>query len=184
MIITGMKNKKRSILACAFVSFGAFAQMPVPLLEGADTGGKAAVQAQAGKQLEALLQCKAGTTFTAQAVESQFQALGLVRGSDGFLLPLRKGPQPSLFGDQVLAALVSDADGEKKAVVYLKKQTGKQMTKKLGVTKIDEQADTDEPSYFKQTSKKTTLLVGSAAEVFLGNTSIKYQSAVTCQLIE
>lgn len=58
------------------------------------------------------------------------------------------------------------------------------MAKKLGVTKIDEQADTDEPSYFKQTSKKTTLLVGSASEVFLGNTSIKYQSAVTCQLIQ
>lgn len=128
-----MKIKRLVILAGVLASFGASAQMPVPLLDGADTGGKAAVQAQAGKQLE---------------------------------------------------ALVSDADGEKKVVVYLKKQTGKQMAKKLGVTKIDEQADTDEPSYFKQTSKKTTLLVGSASEVFLANTSIKYQSAVTCQLIK
>lgn len=179
-----MKIKRLVILAGVLASFGASAQMPVPLLDSADTGGKAAVQAQAGKQLEALLQCKAGTTFTAQAVEAQFQALGLVKSVDGFFLPLLKGVQPSLFGDQVLAALVSDADGEKKAVVYLKKQTGKQMAKKLGVTKIDEQADTDEPSYFKQTSKKTTLLVGSASEVFLGNTSIKYQSAVTCQLIQ
>lgn len=179
-----MKIKRLVILAGILASFGASAQMPVPLLDGADTGGKAAVQAQAGKQLEALLQCKAGTTFTTQAVEAQLQALGLVKSVDGFFLPLLKGVQPSLFGDQVLAALVSDADGEKKVVVYLKKQTGKQMAKKLGVTKIDEQADTDEPSYFKQTSKKTTLLVGSASEVFLGNTSIKYQSAVTCQLIQ
>ncbi len=179
-----MKIKRLVILAGVLASFGASAQMPVPLLDGAETGGKAAAQAQVGKQLEALLQCKAGPTFTAKAVEVEFQALGLVKGPDGFLLPLRKGPQPSLFGDQVLAALVSDADGEKKAVVYLKKQTGKQMAKKLGVTKIDEQADTDEPSYFKQTSQKTTLLVGSASEVFMGNASIKYQSAVTCQLIK
>ena len=176
-----MKIKRLVILAGVLASFGASAQMPVPLLDGAETGGKAAAQAQVGKQLEALLQCKAGPTFTAKAVEVEFQALGLVKGPDGFLLPLRKGPQPSLFGDQVLAALVSDADGEKKAVVYLKKQTGKQMAKKLGVTKIDEQADTDEPSYFKQTSKKTTLLVGAASEVFVGNDSIKYQSAVACQ---
>ena len=179
-----MKIKRLVILAGVLASFGASAQMPVPLLDSADTGGKAAVQAQAGKQLEALLQCKAGMTFTAQAVEAQFQALGLVKSVDGFFLPLLKGVQPSLFGDQVLAALVSDADGEKKAVVYLKTQTGKQLAKKLGVTKIDEQADTDEPSYFKQTSKKTTLLVGSASEVFMGNASIKYQSAVTCQLIK
>ena len=179
-----MKIKRLVILAGVLASFGASAQMPVPLLDSADTGGKAAVQAQAGKQLEALLQCKAGSTFTAKAVEVEFQALGLVKGADGFLLPLRKGPQPSLFGDQVLAALVSDADGEKKAVVYLKKQTGKQLAKKLGVTKIDEQADTDEPSYFKQTSQKTTLLVGSASEVFLGNTSIKYQSSISCQLVK
>ena len=179
-----MKIKRLVILAGVLASFGASAQMPVPLLDSADTGGKAAVQAQAGKQLEALLQCKAGTTFTAQTVEAQFQALGLVKSVDGFFLPLLKGVQPSLFGDQVLAALVSDADGEKKAVVYLKKQTGKQMAKKLGVTKIDEQANTDDSSYFKQTSKKTTLLVGSASEVFLGNTSIKYQSSISCQLVK
>lgn len=46
------------------------------------------------------------------------------------------------------------------------------MAKRLGVSRIDEQADTDEPSYFKQTSKKTTLLVGVASEVFVGNDSI------------
>ena len=54
----------------------------------------------------------------------------------------------------------------------------------LGVRQIDEQADTDEPSYFKQTSKKTTLLIGAASEVFVGNGSIKYQSTVTCQQLK
>src|SRR6218665_362710 len=136
-----MKIKRLVILAGVLASFGASAQMPVPLLDGADTGGKAAAQAPVGNQLEALLQCKAGTTFTAQDVEADFQALGLVNGPDGFLLPMRKGQQPSLFGDQVLAALVSDADGEKKVVVYLKKQTGKQLAKKLGVTKINQQTE-------------------------------------------
>jgi len=180
-----MKIKRLMILAGVLASFGASAQMPVPLLDGADTGGKPAARAQVGKQLEALLQCKAGTTFTGKAMEMEFQALGLVKGPDGFLLPLREGPQPSLFEDQVLAALVSDADGEKKVTVYLKNQTGKQLAKKLGVTKIDEQANTDDPSYFKQTGKKTTMLVGSASEVFLGNSSIiKYQSAVTCQVVK
>ncbi len=178
------KIKRLMILAGILVSFGASAQMPVPLLDDADPGSKA-TQAEAGKQLEALLRCKAGTTFTAKTVETQFQALGLVKSVDGFFLPLLKGPQPSLFGDQVLAALVSEADGGKGIAVYLKRQTGKQMAKKLGVTKIDEQANTDEPSYFKQTSKKSTLLVGAASEVFLGNTSIiKYQSAVICQLTQ
>ena len=58
------------------------------------------------------------------------------------------------------------------------------MAKRLGVSQINEQADTDEPSYFKQTSKKTTVLVGTASEVFVGNDSIKYQLAVVCQQIK
>ena len=102
---------------------------------------------------------------------------------DGFFLPMQKGQRPSLFGDEVVAALVTAADGENKATVYLKRQTGKQLAKRLGVSRIDEHANTDEPSYFKQPSKKNTLLVGAAAEVFVGNDSIKYQSAVACQQI-
>src|SRR6218665_3449815 len=116
-----MKIKRLVILAGVLASFGASAQMPVPLLDGSDTGGKAAAQAQVGKQLEALLQSKAGTTFTAKAVEAEIQALGRVKGPDCFLLPLRKGRQPSLLGDQALAAPVSDSGGEKKVVVSLKK---------------------------------------------------------------
>ena len=152
----------------------AWAQMPVPLLD-------AAIAPATVQQLEALLQCKAGTVLKTDEVESGLRAIGLVKGADGFFVPPRKSPRPSLFGDEVVAALVTAAEGEKKATVYLKRQTGKQMAKRLGVSKIDEQADTDEPSYFKQPSKKNTLLVGAASEVFVGNDSIKYRSAVTCQ---
>ena len=170
-----MNRNLRSLLrwlACGLAVFGlgqAWAQMPVPLLDAA------------AQQLEALLQCKAGTVLKTDEVESRLRALGLVKGADGFFLTAQKRPRPTLFGDEVVAALITTGDGEKKATVYLKRQTGKQLAKRLGVSKIDEQADTDEPSYFKQTSKKTTLLVGAASEVFVGNNSIKYQSAVACQ---
>ena len=167
----------RRWIACGLAVLGvdqAWAQMPVPLLD-------ASAPAAAAQQLEALLQCKAGTVFKTDEVESRLRAIGLVKGVDGFLVPPQKSLRPSMFGDEVVAALVTTGDGEKKATVYLKRQTGKQLAKRLGVSKIDEQADTDEPSYFKQTSKKTTLRVGAASEVFVGNNSIKYQSAVACQ---
>ena len=174
----------RRWIACGLAVSGvglAWAQMPVPLL---DAAAPAATSTAAAQQLEALLQCKAGTVFKTDEVESKLQAIGLAKGADGFFLPMQKGQRPSLFGDEVVAALVTAADGENKATVYLKRQTGKQLAKRLGVSRIDEQADTDEPSYFKQTSKKTTLLVGAASEVFVGNDSIKYQSSVACQQIK
>lgn len=155
----------------------ALAQMPVPLLD-------AATPADAGRQLEAMLQCKAGTVLKTDEVETRLRAISMAKGADGFMLPKPKDPQPSLFGGEVVAALVTTADGEKKAVVYLKGQSGAQMAKRLGVRQIDEQADTEEPSYFKQTSKITTLLVGAASEVFVGNGNIKYQSAVACQQLK
>ncbi len=189
MVVTTSFGKEPSVnrnlltlrrwIACGLAVSGAgqaFAQMPVPLLD------TAAVPATV-QQLEALLQCKAGTVLKTDDVESKLRTIGLVKGAGGFLMPPQKDPRPSLFGDEVVAALVTAADGEKKAIVYLKRQTGKQMAKRLSVSQIDEQADTDEPSYFKQTSKKTTLLVGAASEVFVGNDSIKYQSAVACQQV-
>lgn len=171
----------RHWVACCLAVSGVglvWAQMPVPLL---DANAPTVAPSAAAQQLEALLQCKAGAVFKTDEVESRLRTIGLVKGADGFFLPPQKSPRPSLFGDEVVAALVTAADGERKAAVYLKRQTGKQMAKRLGVSKIDEQADTDEPSYFKQTSKKTTLLVGAASEVFAGNDSIKYQSGVVCQ---
>ena len=163
--------------ACGLVAFGigkVGAQMPVPLLDPP-------TPTAAAQQLEALLQCKTGMVLKTDEVESRLQAIGLTKGADGFFLPLQKGQKPSLFGGEVVAAMVTTGDGEAKAAVYLRRKTGKQMAKRLGVSQIDEQADTDEPSYFKQTSKKTTLLVGAASEVFVGNHSVKYQSAVACQ---
>ena len=167
----------RHWIACGLALPGiglAWAQMPVPLLD------TAAIPATV-QQLEALLQCKAGTVLKTDEVESKLRTIGLVKGADGFLMPSQKSPLPPLFGDVVVAALVTAADGENRATVYLKRQAGKQLAKRLGVSQIDEQADTDEPSYYKQTSKKTTLLVGAASEVFVGNGSVKYQSAVACQ---
>ena len=175
-----MNQNLRALLrwtACGLVAFGigkVGAQMPVPLLD-------AAAPTAAAQQLEAVLHCKTGTTLKTDEVESRLQSIGLLKGADGFFLPLRKGQKPTLFGDEVVAALVTTGGGETKAAVYLKRQTGKQMAKRLGVSQIDEQADTDEPSYYKQTSKKTILLVGAASEVFVGNGSVKYQSAVACQ---
>ena len=181
-----MNRNLRSLLrwlACGLAVFGvglARAQMPVPLL---DANVPTAAPSAAAQQLEALLQCKAGTVFKTDEVESRLRAIGLVKGVDGFLVPPQRSLRPSMFGDEVVAALVTAADGENKATVYLKRQTGKQLAKRLGVSRIDEHANTDEPSYFKQPSKKNTLLVGAAAEVFVGNDSIKYQSAVACQQI-
>ena len=169
----------RRCIACGLALSGvglACAQMPVPLLD------TAAVPATV-QQLEALLQCKAGAALKTDEVESKLRAIGLVKGADGFSMPSQKGPLPSLFGDEVVAALVTAADGENRATVYLKRQAGKQLAKRLGVSQINEQADTNEPSYFKQTSKKTTLLVGAASEVFVGNDGVRYQSAVACQQV-
>ena len=177
LIVNRNLRALRHWLACGLAVFGvglAWAQMPVPLLDTA--AAPATVQ-----QLEALLQCMAGTVLKTDDVESKLRTIGLVKGIDDFLMPPRKGPRPSLFGDEVVAALVTAADGENKATVYLKRQTGKQMAKRLGVSRIDERANTDEPSYFKRTGKKTTLLVGAASEVFVGNDGVRYQSAVACQ---
>ena len=173
----------RRWLACGLAVFGvglAWAQMPVPLL---DANVPTAAPSAAAQQLESLLQCKAGTVLKTDEVESRLRAIGLVKGADGFFLPPQKSPRPSLFGDEVVAALVTAADGENRATVYLKRLAGKQLAKRLGVSQIDEQADTNEPSYFKQTSKKTTLLVSAASEVFVGNDHVRYQSAVACQQV-
>ncbi|XJC74280.1 hypothetical protein ACHFCA_27880 [Delftia tsuruhatensis] len=54
------------------------------------------------------------------------------------------------------------------------------------MSKINEFASTEEASYFKETSKKTTLMVGSADELHIGNSgkSIRFNSAVACQMIK
>ena len=110
----------RHWIACGLALPGiglAWAQMPVPLLD------TAAIPATV-QQLEALLQCKAGTVLKTDEVESKLRTIGLVKGADGFLMPSQKSPLPPLFGDVVVAALVTAADGENRATVYLKRQAG------------------------------------------------------------
>lgn len=171
-----MQKKLLLILSGLFSALSASAQMPVPLL---DAGPQAA---QARSQLEAILLCKGGTKLSPKAIEGQFLAIGLAKGPDGVYLPARAGYKPSLFGDAVVAALVSEGAGEVKAAVYLASQSGKRMASKLSVLDVDEQANTDEASYFKKTGKKTTLLVGAASELSVGSATVKYQSAVACQV--
>jgi len=169
--------------ATALACLSASAQMPAS--NGA-AGGKTAAQTQgqadAVKQLEALLTCKPGTKLTVKDVEAQFQALGLVRSKDSRIIFLPQG-KTVIFDDEVLAAIFSAELNESSIVVFFKNKTGKQMAQKFGVTKIDEEANTDEPSYFKQTSKRTRLSISSADELSVGNSSvIKYKSAIGCAL--
>ena len=89
-----MSIKKILVLVGLVASFGASAQMPVPLLDGADS----AAQAQARKQLETLLACKGVKSLDARAVAAQFQALGLVKGAEGFYLLPQKLKCPCCLG--------------------------------------------------------------------------------------
>ncbi|CAB5686936.1 Uncharacterised protein [Delftia tsuruhatensis] len=171
----------------AMACMASFAQGKPSSVADAGQGGSRQIDpyAQAVQQMEAILSCRPGAAFDARAVEARWEAFGMRKGRDGIFLPPANAPAVSLFGDEVVAALVTDADGEKKAVAYLKKQSGKQLARKLGVRQIDEQANTDEPSYFKATGKKTTLLVGSADELAVGagGKGLRFNASVACQLI-
>jgi hypothetical protein len=132
--------------------------------------------------LETLAQCKPGTSITVKAVQAQLTALGLNKDKDGFYFAPDK--QKIAFMDgEILAASVFTADGETNLSVYLNKQTGQQLAKQLRVTSIDEYANTDAPSYVKQTSKKTMLLVSSAAELDTGSITLPFESAITCKVL-
>ena len=72
-----------------------------------------------------MLQCKAESALKTDAVEPKIKAKGLSQGADGFILTLKKGQRPSLFGDDLMAVLVTAADSEKKIAVYLKNRPRK-----------------------------------------------------------
>ena len=183
-----------SLLVLAVTGAGcAQGQMPVPLMDNAEQAAPASapvVQAPApvqvspgaSKGLEALLRCAPGTQITKSAVEAQFQAMGLVRNQNYFVPA--ENIQPILFGNRIVAAAVDVSDGEKKVSIYMNGESGKQIAKKLKVTKIDREANTDEASYFKKTGKKTTLLVGSAYELSDAEPTMKFQSSIACQVIQ
>ena len=177
--------KRTLILGALLASLGVSAQMPVPVLD-TDTQAKAAAEATA--QLEALLLCKKGTTFSAANVESQFRALGLVKGGDGIYLPARRDLKIMLMNNEVLAASVGEPVSYTNMSVYLKGQTGKQLAGKLGVTQIADWTEPDEDYYFKKTSKKTMLLVGFPSSITVvlpkGEHQINYSASVRCQLLK
>ena len=141
----------------------------------------AASAQSASAGLETLIQCKPATKIAVQTAESQFLAIGLEKSADGFYFPAN-GKKAVFFGDEIIAAGVFSADGENKISVYLKNQTGQQLASRLRVTAIEENANTDEPSYVKQTSAKTTLLIGSAAELDTGKKTVPFRSSITCQV--
>jgi hypothetical protein len=157
-------NCKKVVLACGVLltALGASAQMLVPLLSGGVDGKPVAPQAaqpDAAKQLEALILCKAGTKFTLKTVESQFQALGLIKSTGGNFVPLRNGTTLSLFDDTVVAAAVTSWQFGRGAVVFLKNQSAKQTAKKLNATHIVEDDEMNGLVYQKETSKKPRFLL-------------------------
>jgi len=193
-------NFKQSMLVCgiSLMPLGAIAQMPVPILSESATDGRGKLiiaqadtgkppQADTSKQLEALLLCKSGTSFTLQAAESKLQAIGLAKGTaDNYFVPIPKGAKVFLFGDEVVAASVSAvAKDETWLEVYLKHQTSMQLAKKLGVSnREDDPDDPKNPSYTMQSSEKTFLSIQGAAGLVIGNVAriIKYKSSLRCQL--
>lgn len=156
----------------------ASAQMPVPLHDDAR------VEQGAGPQLEKLLLCKAGTKIVPADVESQFMSLGMMKQADGYLYP-KGGARPVMFGDKVLRALVTSDDGDRKATVFLAGRSAAAHAKRLGVTKKNEAANTDDDSFMRSTSNKTTLYVGAADQLQVGNTERyeRFDAAITCQVI-
>lgn len=157
--------------------------IPCATIQGA-TSQLTSVSQKTNDSLEKILKCQSGTIFTEKSITFLFQAAGLKKTTDGIFVPVTQSPPVSIFSDDVVAALFSNGDGEIKTSVYLKNQNAKKLAKKLGANNIDEYANTDEPSYFRQTSKKTTLLVGSADSLTVGNDSVHYNSMISCQIIK
>lgn len=124
--------------------------------------------------LEALLACKAGSDFTEAQVEQAFHAAGLTRDPGSVFEP--KDKPVALFGGTVASADVSVSNVHKSLHVYLNNVDHKRLAKAWSVTTVDDAAQTEEPSYIKQTDARHTLHVG-AADDYEG-----YSASVTCQI--
>ena len=163
--------------AAALIAAPVFAQMPVPIHDDAR------VQQGAGPQLEKLLLCKPGTKIVPADVEAQFMSLGMAKQSDGYLYP-KGAARPVLFGDRVVRALVTTDAGERKATVFLVGRSAASHAKRLGVNKVNEHANTDDASFYRSTSKTTTVYVGAADDLQVANTERyeRFDTAITCQV--
>lgn len=161
-----------------FVALAASANTPLRLTD-------ANVQAwEARKDVAESIQCNS-LLGDALSLERRFEAMGMMKVQDGLFLPVGSKYRPTLFGDYLVAAQVGRSAGHWNATVatvYLQNQTGKLFAEMLEMSKIDEAAKTKEPSYIKRTGLKTTLRVGSASELSVGNASLKYKSSISCEV--
>ncbi|HEL3170085.1 TPA: hypothetical protein UMF63_001189 [Stenotrophomonas maltophilia] len=124
--------------------------------------------------LEALLACKAGSTFgEAEAIDA-LQAAGLARKPGGTFEP--ETTPVALFGGTVTHADVNVAEGEKSIFVYLNGVDPKRLAKTWSVTTVNEYANTEAPSYVKRIDKHHTL------HVIAGDDYEGYSAAVKCQI--
>ncbi|HEL3195058.1 TPA: hypothetical protein UMF74_001682 [Stenotrophomonas maltophilia] len=124
--------------------------------------------------LEALLACKAGSTFSEAEAIDALQAAGLARKPGGTFEP---GTTPvALFGGTVTHADVNVAEGEKSIFVYLNGVDPKHLAKTWSVTTVNEYANTEAPSYVKRIDKHHTL------HVIAGDDYEGYSAAVKCQI--
>lgn len=125
--------------------------------------------------LETLLACKAGSDFTEAQAEKALQTAGLTHVPGGVFEA--KGRKVALFGGSVDSASVDIAPGGSRSLhVYLKNVAAKQVGSQLSVTTVNEDAETEAPSYIRKVDAKHTLHVG-AADDYEG-----YSASVTCQI--
>ena len=173
----GQSMRLAVMMGVALVCGGAAAQMPILLLDGAR------VQQGAGPQLEKLLLCKPVTKIVPAKVEDQFLSLGMTKHGDGYLYP-KAGARPVMFGDKVVRALVTSDEGDRKATVFLVGRSGAAHAKRLGANTPNEAANTDDRSFMRSTSKRTTLYVGAADQLQVGNSERyeRFDAAITCQV--
>ncbi|WP_353099155.1 hypothetical protein [Stenotrophomonas lactitubi] len=139
------------------------------------TAAAAAPPASSTAALEALLACKAGSDFTEAQVDQAFDAAGLSRDPGSVFEP--KDKPVALFGGTVASADVSISNPYKSLHVYLKGVDHQRLARSWGVTTVNEEAETEAPSYLKKVDARHTLHVG-AADDYEG-----YSASVTC-LIE
>lgn len=138
------------------------------------TAAVAAPPASSTAALEALLACKAGSDFTEAQVEQAFHAAGLTRDPGSVFEP--KDKPVALFGGTVASADVSISKPYKSLHVYLKGVDHQRLARSWGVTTVNEEAETEAPSYLRKVDARHTLHVGG------GDDYEGYSASVTCQI--
>lgn len=145
------------------------------LATGATATATAAPATKPTAALETLLACRPGSDFTQAQAEQALRAAGLTPVPGGVFQP--KGGKVALLGGSVTSADVSViAGGQKSIHVYLQGITAAQVGRSLSVTTVNDDADTEAPSYIRKVDARHTQHVG-AADDYEG-----YSAAVSCQI--